>query len=382
MKNREIIIGVIVLLIILILIITTSTTGFFNLKEDKYIEVAYISALSGDAGVWGQSLKKGFDFAVKEINSQGGIDGKLIKPIYEDDLCDTKSGINAYKKVIELDNVKIITGTVCSSVALSVAPITQENNILYMASGATHPDVTKQGDLIFRIWVSDAYEAKEVAEFATQEMNFKKLAIIHMNDNPAGIALKEEFVKTTKKNNAEITAVEEFSSDVTDFRTIATKLIESHPEGIYVMATPEQLPLIINQLKVLKYTGMIFAYGPSILSEGIADKITDKSNIYYPNAITKELTNFWNDYKNKTGESADVLVAGGYDSMKLIEDGLKHCGEDNECIRDYWLSLKDYETSRGLISYDETGDLSEIEYEIKELNYLSFTPILYTTSKL
>jgi branched-chain amino acid transport system substrate-binding protein len=367
MKKIEFLIIGIVLVIAIVIGITTS--GYLTLnKETEYIQVAYISSLSGEAGVWGESLKKGFDFAVQEINEGGGINGKLIKPVYENDECDAKKGIGAYNKIIKIDNVKIITGTVCSSVAMSVSPITQENQILYMASGATHPEVTRQGDFIFRVWASDSYEAKEIAKFSVNTLKLNSFGIIYFDDNPAGISLKENFEKTILENNKKILISETINSKQMDFRTNILKIINQNPEGIYVASTPEQMPVIINQIKSLNYKGKIFLYGPSALAQGTFEKINNKENIYYPEPITIYQTNFWKNYKEEKGEEADLLISGGYDSMMLIRDGLLMCGEDNECIRDYWLSLKDYTITRGNISYDSTGDVSGIDFEIKELN--------------
>lgn len=343
-----------------------STEGQVTDSKDT-IKIAFVSALSGDAGVWGQSFKKGFDFGVEEINKNGGIDGKQIEVVYEDDGCDTTTGINAFNKVINIDGVNIITGTVCSSVAMSVAKLTQENKVLYIASGATHPEVPKQGDLIFRVWVSDAYEAKELAKYAVNTLRLERIAITYFNDNPAGIALKNNFKDTVEQLGGKITKIEAYASGDRDFKTILTKVIDTNPEAIYIAAIPEQTPLIVNRARELGYEGAILLYGPSILSEGIPEKINDKKDIYYATPITKKETQFWENYKNAKGEEADLLIAGGYDSIKLIEYGLEKCGEDSLCIRDELLNLKNYQITRGKISYDAYGDLTDVDFEVKPL---------------
>ncbi len=336
-------------------------------EGEGVIKIGFISALSGDAGVWGQSLKKGFEFAVEEINEKGGIEGKKIEVIYEDDACDPISGVNAFNKVINVNQTKIITGTVCSSVAMAVSPITQENRILYMASGATNPQVPKQGDLIFRVWPSDAYEAKEIAKYAYRELEIKRAAITYFNDNPAGIALKDNFERYFKGERGEIIAKEAYTSKERDFRTGLTKVMKDNPGGIYMAAIPEQTPLIVNKAKEMGYKGTILLYGPSVLSEGIPEKIKNKNNVYYPSPITKKETDFWKDYKLAKGEEADLLIALGYDSLKLIIYGLDKCGENNDCIRDELFKLRNFQLTRGTIGYDANGDLSGIEFEIKKL---------------
>lgn len=371
-QSKTLIVIIVIALLAIIFLWVFALTGrtVQNRAEkpgDKIIKIGFVSALSGDAGVWGQSFQKGFDFAVKEINEAGGINGRLIKPIYEDDACDATTGINAFNKLIEIDDVKIITGTVCSSVAMSVAKKTQENRVFYMASGATHPDVPKQGDLIFRVWVSDAYEARELAKYAVNNLELKSLAITYFNDNPAGLALRDNFKEVVEANGGKITRIEAYTSGERDFKTSLVKIMQDNPEGIYMAAVPEQTPLIVNRVRELGYRGVILLYGPSVLSEGIPEKINDKSKIYYASPVTKQETGFWEKYKQETGKEADLLIAGGYDSMKIIEYGLRQCGENNDCIRDKLLSLRNYQITRGKISYDQYGDLTNVEFEIKQL---------------
>jgi branched-chain amino acid transport system substrate-binding protein len=169
------------------------------------------------------------------------------------------------------------------------------------------------------------------------------------------------------ENNVEVVGREFFTEKDRDFRTIITKLIAKNPDAIYAGVPVGQVSSFINQLKDLKYKGKILTYGPSVLGEGIQDQITDKSNVYYPEPLVKQETDFWTNYKEKTSKEADLIIGVGYDSMKIIESGLKECGENNDCIRDYFLNLESYPTTRGKINYDEDGDLLGVDFEIKIL---------------
>jgi branched-chain amino acid transport system substrate-binding protein len=331
--------------------------------ETGPIKVGFISSLSGEAGVWGQNLKAGFDFALKEINDNGGVNGRKIEVYYDDDKCDATTGVTAFNKAIDVDQVKIITGTVCSSVAMSVAKKTQENGVLYIASGATNPDVPKQGDLIFRLWVSDAYEAKAIAEYATGVLKLKTFGIAHVNDNPAGISLRDEFKSVAESKGGKILGIESFSSKERDYKTYITKLIANKPEALYVVVLPESMPIVINQIRTMGYKGTLLAYSPAMVAEGILDKIKVKDNLYYSTPVDKKETNFWENYRLSAGKDADMLTALGYDSMKVIEAGLSKCGEDNQCIKNYLLSLKDYQSARGKLNFDNYGDLTGVEFQ-------------------
>jgi branched-chain amino acid transport system substrate-binding protein len=356
-----IIVGILIVVIVFLVVWEKTNTS----KDD--IKVAYISTLSGDTDVWGQSLKKGFDFALNEINASGGIKGRKVTAVYEDDKCNASSGLTVFNKVIDVDGVKYITGTVCSTVAMAVAKKTQDNRVFYVASAATSPEVPKQGDLIFRPWPSDANDALVVGKEVVTTFGLKKLAVISMDDNPAGIALRNTFKDTVIANGGQIISDETINSKTKDVKTSIQKILTGNPEGIYVATLPEQSILVIGQIKSLGYKGKIFVYGDSALSGGFADKIKDKTDIFYASPLSVKETSFWSDYKAETGTEPDLLVALGYDSMKMIAYGIDVCGEDNDCIRDTFLNIKDYQMTRGKVSFDQYGDVNGFEYEIVSL---------------
>jgi len=359
---KKIILGIVIILVIVIGLV-------FSLKpkDISTIKVAFVSSMSGDAASWGENLKDGFNFALNEINANGGINGRLVEAVYEDDKCESATGVSVFNKVINIDKTKVIVGTVCSSVAMSVAKTTQSNDVLYIASGATSPEVPKQGDLIFRLWVSDAYEAQAIGEYAVNNLKIKSFGISYTNDNPAGQALSGNFQSTVKGLGGEVTGIESYSGKENDFKGVLTKLISKHPEALYLMALPEQTSTIINQARDLGYKGYILGYSPSLLAPDTVAQIKDKTNIYYSTPIVEKETTFWTDYKNSTGKEADSLVALGYDSLKILAPGLKKCGEDNKCIRDYLLNLKDYQSPRGKINFDQDGDLTKVNFETKQV---------------
>lgn len=364
MKNRTVFLVFIVLLGFLAFI--------YWIKQESRpitgpIRIGFASSLSGSAAVWGTSVQKGFNFGIGEINRHGGVNGRPIVVATEDDKCEAAAGASAFEKLMAVDRVKIITGSVCSSVAMAVAPKTQGARVLYVASGATDPAVPKQGDLIFRLWVSDAYEATTLGRAATTELGLRTFAIGYVDDNPAGASLKNNFSTAVESAGGQVLAVESYSSKQQDFRTGVAKLLATKSQALYLITTPEQTPAIINQARALGFTGPILAYSPSITAAGVAAKINDQHNIYYATPVDKKETDFWQRYASSTGTEADSLVALGYDSARIIAAGLKRCGENNNCIRDYYLQLKNYPLARGPLTFDADGDITGVQFEFKRL---------------
>ncbi len=350
-----------IMLLLLLAVLVTGCTQTSSSEEDV-IKIGFVSSLSGDAGIWGQSLQKGFDFAVDEYNSK---DGNLpIKVVYEDDECGATTGISSFNKVITIDGVSYITGTVCSSVAMSVANVVDEERILYIASGATNPAVVHQSDMIFRLWPDDSYDAKAISEYAIMTLNLSTFYIAHLNDNPIGLAVKDSFERVVAHYNKTIYGSDDYSSDERDFRSTITKLIANNPDAVYVQTLPEQLPIFVNQLRNLGYNGVILLYGPSAASENILDGISNPTDLYYAVPRNVQQTSFWENYQTVTGEAPDALMALGYDSFKLLEKAIDSCGKDTICARDYILHLDEFESARGSFAFDEYGDVLEVPYEV------------------
>lgn len=328
------------------------------------VTVGFATALSGSGAKWGEPVKEGFQYGIDQINSNGGVNGKQIIVEYKDDKCNGADGKNAFRQLTTLHNTDIIAGTVCSSVAMTVANHTEANDVLYIPSGATHPNVTRQGDKIFRLWVSDGYEAKELAEHATRALGLQRFAVGHVHDNPAGIALQRSFKQTVRANGGAITAVQSYGSDQKDFRTAIAKLLSDNPEGLYLMGTPSQTAPLVRQARQAGFDGPIFLYGPAATTESTQAAINDSGPIYYATPSWNKQGPFWTDFQNETGSEPGLLHALGYDTAMVIEEALRACGEDTDCMRAHLLSLDQLETTRGNVTFDDSGDLRRVPFTV------------------
>jgi ABC-type branched-subunit amino acid transport system substrate-binding protein len=215
--------------------------------------------------------------------------------------------------------------------------------------------------------VDDSYEAKAIAEYAVNKMGVRSFAVLHVNDNPAGIAVRDAFVSSVKSNGGEIASIESFSGNDKELSTPLAKVVSSSPDAIYVQSNPGQMALIINKLRSFGFEGKILAYGPSVYSEEVSSTIADKNDIYYALPADTKETSFWADYEAKTSETPDMLVALGYDSMKILEEPLLKCGESTDCMEQELLALKDYPSSRGKLNFNSEGALEKVPFDIKKL---------------
>ena len=106
---------------------------------------------------------------------------------------------------------------------------------------------------------------------------------------------------------------------------------------------------------------------PSLLSEGIIDKIKIKKDIYYAQPVKTHQTNFWVNYQQDTNKIPDDVTALGYDSAMFLKFLLEQCGENPVCIKEQVIKTVNWQSTRGNFSFDQYGDLKEIPFEIKQL---------------
>ena len=108
------------------------------------IKVGLIDPLTGNASFYGQSLQKGAQLAFEEANARGGVLGKKLELISEDDRCVPADGTSAAIKLITRDNVAAILGTFCSSVSLAVGDVVRRYGVPQIITSAIADAITEK----------------------------------------------------------------------------------------------------------------------------------------------------------------------------------------------------------------------------------------------
>src|SRR4051795_12226558 len=146
---------------------TTGTTGS-TAQGGGEILVGEYGSPTGPQAPFGQSTHNGIMMAMDEINAAGGVNGRKIKVLTEDDQSKQEEAANAVTKLISQNNVVAILGEVASSASIAAAPICQSNKVPMITPSSTNDEVTRKGDYIFRICFTDSYQGEYQAVFADQ----------------------------------------------------------------------------------------------------------------------------------------------------------------------------------------------------------------------
>lgn len=327
-------------------------------KEAKEIVIGGVGPVSGEAATFGQSTKEGCELAVEEWNAAGGLLGKTIKLIYQDDKGDPTEAATVWTKLITQDKVVAIVGTVMSKCSLAGAPISQQYKVPMISPTSTNPKVTEVGDYIFRACFIDPFQGTVGAKFAYENLNARKAACIFDVGNDYTKGLSEFFRDKFTELGGTIVAFEAHPTGTTDFKAQLTKIIAAKPDVIYISDYYNDVALIAKQARELGFNGPLVGGdgwdSPDLVKIGG----TAVENGYFTNHFSKDdprpiVQEFVKKYQAKFGKVPDALAALAYDAMYIMLDAIKRAGStDPEKIKKA-LAETNINVVSGLVTFDK-----------------------------
>ncbi len=320
------------------------------------IVIGEYGSLTGTTATFGQSTDNGIKLAFDEINAAGGLLGKKIKVLVEDDRSQPEEATTAVTKLINQSHVVAVLGEVSSSRSLAAAPICQSNKVPMVSPSSTNPRVTQVGDYIFRVCFIDPFQAPVMAKFAANTLKVKRVAILTDVRNDYSIGLQTFFRQSFKSLGGEIVAEQSYSEGDSDFRAQLTQIKSVNPEAIYVPGYYTEVATIARQARELGITVPLMGGdgwdSPKLFE--IGGEALDGcylSNHYSVDDPSPAIQKFVADYKKKYNGTPDALAALGYDAARILADAIKRAGStDGEKIRDALKTVKDFPGVTGTIT--------------------------------
>ncbi|MGB9640841.1 MAG: ABC transporter substrate-binding protein, partial [Anaerolineales bacterium] len=212
------------------------------------IKIGFFSPTTGFAAADGTSALQSAQLAVKILNEKGGVLGRQLELVFYDDAAKPDQASAIARKLIEQDKVVAAVSGSYSGATRAAAPIFQEAGIPMLSAYAIHPEITKTGNMIFRIGTLADVEGRVGAELVGKVMNLKKVAILTV-DNDFGISLTEGFKKRAADLGLEIVLEEKYPLGETEFRPIISKIKSSGAEVVYATGYYNEAANLVSQAK-------------------------------------------------------------------------------------------------------------------------------------
>lgn len=329
------------------------------------VSIGFSGPLSGEVANFGINAKAAVDIAVEEVNAAGGIAGKPLKVVFEDDQCDGKGASNAVSKLINVDKVPVVLGSICSPATLSYAPMAEQAKVVGLSFCSTAPKISQAGDYIFRDVPSDLFQASYAAKYA-YDLGKRKAAIVYVN-NDWGMGLEKAFTEAFQKLGGTVLMEEGYDPTSKDLRAQMTKVKGSDADLLYFAAFPDGTTAGLKQAKELGIA--ITIMGGDVWDDN--KMWTDLGDAGEGALFTVVGTNSTDAFKTKMKEklkSDEITYCSNYayDAVKVIAQVMNKVGVDSTMIKDelYKTTLTGGVGSASL-SFDANGDPVASNYVIK-----------------
>ncbi len=343
-------------------------------SSDEPFVIGALDSLTGVGESYGVPLSQSKLIAVEEINAAGGINGRQLKLIIEDSKCTANDAITAYRRLTDVDGVKIILGATCSGGTLGVAPLAESDGVILLSPSSTSPDITHAGDYIFRTAINSLQVGTDIGNTLWADGVREVATITEATDYAEGV--RRTAVAQFEKLGGGVAAAETYPSDVIDFRSQITKLLGVNPDAVLLAAQSEASGgTIVKQARELGYDGPIYSEVVPTGSEalGIAgDAATGlKAVMPNPDLSTKVGKKFIAEYRARYNGVAPWpwFQGSAYDGVYIAAECLKQTNDDQDAdgFRDCLYDL----TQSGAIgddySFDENGDVFGVSHVLIEV---------------
>jgi branched-chain amino acid transport system substrate-binding protein len=327
--------------------------------ESTEIILGEYGSMTGATATFGQSTHNGIMLAIDSINSLGGVLGKKIRVVSEDDQGKPEEAITVITKLINKDRVSAVLGEIASSNSLAGAPVCQRARIPMVSPGSTNPKVTQIGDFIFRVCFIDPFQGTVMAKFTANNLKLTQVAVLRDIKSDYSVGLADYFVKSFTAMGGTIVSDESYSAGDKDFNAQLTSIKSKSPQAIFIPGYYTEVGLIARQARKLGLTVPMLG-GDGWDSEKLWEIGGEALNgCYYSNHYSVDDTssvvqNFVTKFKARySGKVPDAMAALGFDAAMVLVDAIKRAGTtQSDSLRMALAATQGFEGVTGQTSLD------------------------------
>ncbi|HXM75938.1 MAG TPA: ABC transporter substrate-binding protein [Thermoanaerobaculia bacterium] len=322
------------------------------------IEIGFFGALTGPQATFALSGRNGAKLAIEEINRSGGVLGKKLELLIEDDRNEPSEAASAVSKLITQNHVVALIGENASSRSLAAAPIAQSYQVPMVSPSSTNVEVTKKGDYIFRVCFIDPNQGKALALFARQTLHAQTAATLIDSKSDYSVGLAQAFRTEFTAQGGTIIAELKYAEGDSDFHAQLTAIQAKRPDVLFVPGYYTDAGLIARQARGLGIQATLLGAdgwdSPKLVEiGGAAVDGAYFSNHYSVDDPSPAVRTFVDAFQKAYGAEPDSIAALSYDAARLVADAIRRAGStEGKRVRDALASTKDFPGVTGSITMD------------------------------
>ncbi len=299
-------------------------------NAQEVIKIGIILPLTGEKAKFGEIEKNSFVMALNEINKAGGVKGKKIELLFEDDTGKPDIARSAVEKLVSKDNVVMLGGGYGSSETYSIAGVAQQKKIPFLINTGSADDITSKGwNYVFRL-NPPVSEYANAAESFYKEVAKPKTAVILFENTLFGTSGSKDAEKTLKEMGVQMLLKEGYEHGAVDFKPLLIKVKNANPDLVYMISYVMDASLIMRQSMELDINPKMFVGGGAgftlpdfYQNAGKAAEGVFSADLWVPTLPYPGAMDYFKNYKKQFGKDTEYHGAEAYAAMQVIADVLK-----------------------------------------------------------
>lgn len=327
------------------------------------IKIGFLGAKTGDVAMFGLPSLNGMKLAAEEINAAGGVNGKKIEIVEEDDRGDKQEGAAVTQKLIARDGVVAIVGDPTSGIMKVAAPIAQKAQVVIMSGGSSAPGVVEIGDYVFRDTLLDSVAIPALLEYYAKNIKMKRVALITSDNNDYSVGMSQLFRDSAKKAGIEIVADEKIKDGDKDFSAQMTNIKAKKPELLFYSGYYTEAALMMKEARKQGIKANMLGgdglFSPEFVKLGGSAVEGSMSYLSFSAEQDAPATKkYVETYKAKyNGTLPGLFDAQAYDAVKIIAAAMTETkSTDPKVFKTAIANLKNYVGAAGTLTIRENRE--------------------------
>lgn len=317
--------------------------------DSEVIKLGFLGAKTGAVANYGIPAEKGMKLAIEELNANGGILGKQVEGIYDDNKGENSDIAVIATKYITRDKVVAMVGDPCTGLTKVAADIAQKNQVVIFSPGATGDGVVEIGDFVFRNTLLDIFAVPTVVDWMLNEKGWQNIAVITSLNNGYSTALTPVFKEAIANQGGKIVLEDSINDKETDFTAQITKLKKANADVLVFTGYYTEAALIMNEAQKQKLDISLIGgdglYGQDLAKLG--QSAVEEKVIFYcgfsSDQPSAETAAFLEKYRAKFNEEPDMFSAQYYDAVMILAQAMEATNSiDPKVFKEELAKLKDY----------------------------------------
>ncbi|MCB0325820.1 MAG: ABC transporter substrate-binding protein [Bdellovibrionales bacterium] len=337
----------------LVFLLLVTTLLYRARPEPEHVTLGIIAPVSGDFAAYGSEIERGVALALDTLGEQG-----VTARVHIEDACLAKDGVNAARRLVEVEKVAAVVGNYCIASMVPNAEFFERTETPVFQSSVV-PEVLLEGNrFFFSTFPSIRSEAEALAVHARETLHAETAAVLFLT-TPWGESFQQTFAEAFEARGGRIVGKEQNAIGENDFRSELTRIREAEPDALLIVHLGDTLAAALKQVRALSIESALLsvdeAEEPQLLAA--AGSAAEGVSIFTPHieATTTAAQEFRVKYVNRFQQEPGILSAHSYDATMLTVKAAEACGSEGHCMADFIRKQDGYEGASGTLRFRTDG---------------------------